>query len=354
MRGYLNIHTVGEDDSKELIYESENIIVDGAKDTIVNMLTYKNPAASTLTVSSTSSLMNNSNFTVGAMSLGPSRWDLDLSLAKGTAGFKASTSGTGNRFPVMPTPADTTLQPIDASNHLGHHLNYFEFSGNVDGIRHLSWEDASGHLTFYGSYAPATGPSALAEGGYLNSRSAVDKYGFIYRNPQSNFRMTSTTGAASDSGNNLTVSSCVSGFGISSTNGGSTQPATFKTAGQAYVTYVLCLHKGDVDWLREKYGGIDTMGLWVWDYHENLRRLGIPGNQGNPNALSEAWVPYGQGCTLGSDGKYDTSLYNFENLTTFPQFKLFAKRVMFPDGLQVPTHETSYKFMLIEWKITFA
>jgi len=352
MKGQISIYTVNEDDSKTLFYESENMIVDGAKESIVDILTYTTPDASTIPSVSATALRNNSNFTIGAFSLGPSRWDLNKSLAKGTAGFKGAVSGNANRFPEFPKPEDKTLQPIDASNHLGHHLNYIEFSGHVNGVRSLPAADASGYTVFYGSYAPGSGGSALPEGGYLNSRSVTDKYGFIYRNPEVNFKFTNVSGG--DLNTALVQASCVSGFGVSSDNAAGTgvNPSRYLTSGDAFATFVLCLHKGDVDWLREKYGGIDAIGLWTWDYDENLRTIGLPGGDGT--FASEAWVPYGQGRSGGSGGKYSTSLYNFENLTKFPQFKLFAKRILFPDGLQVPTHETSYKFMLIEWKITFA
>ena len=315
MEGYVEIYTRNENETK-LIFESNNIIVDGARERIVDILTFKPP---TSTITGNSVLASAVTFAVAAMSLGPSRFDLDKSIEAGEK-FKVSVSGDANQFPIIPKPSDTTLQPVDASNSFGHHLNYWEFNDKISALNQLDWATAASGITaFFGSYVSGlyTSPNLA------NSKSLIDKNGFIYLNPEK-------IGV-----HNPSIDDSASGVITSST--GDAQGAT---ANQT-VDYIFSLHKTDFDQLWEKYGGIDTLGLWVWDRDDALEVLGNP-----------PWYTKGQAATGGSGGKHATSLYNFEDTTNFPKFKLFAKRVVFPDGLQINQH-TSFEWLTIRWRIKF-
>ena len=314
MKGYVEIYTRNENETK-LIFEADNIIVDGARERIVDILTFKPPTSG---ITGRDVLASAVTFTIAAMTLGPSRFDLDKSIETG-AQFKVSVSGDANKFPVIPKPSDTTLQPVDASNSFGHHLNYWEFNDKVNGLNQLDWSTAaSGVTAFYGSYVSGVASSP----DLANSKSLIDKDGFIYLNPE---KIGVYNPSIDDSASGLITSSTGNAYGpVDQT-----------------IEYIFSLHRDDFEQLWEKYGGIDALGLWVWDRDNALAVRGNP-----------PWYTKGQAATGGSGGKHTTSLYNFEATTNFPKFKLFAKRVVFPDGLQI-NQDVSFEWLTIRWRIKF-
>lgn len=307
MKGNVSIYMY-KDYESTLVYESENLVVDGAKTAVVDMLTFDRPVSS---LSNLEDIVDPNNFTIAAMSLGPSRFDLD----NRTETLTESVSGTNNKFPILAKPHDKTLQPVDTSNTFGHHLNYYEFSSQVEGINQLT--DPSVYeplLHFYGGYPKSDTSNA-------NSRSFIDKNGFIHLNPD---MLKNQTPPIDESTNGVIVSSVGTVSGIENQE----------------VEYIFSLSQSDFEGLWDNFGGIDTLGLWVWDRKYNARYIGDP-----------PYIPKGGAATGGSGGKHPTSLYNFEDVKAFPKFKLFAKRIVFPDGLQI--NETSYDWLTIKWKIRF-
>ena len=153
MEGYLEIYAVKECGASSLVYESDNLITDGAREHMVNMLTYKTPPSG-LPAATKKGLTDVSAWTVAAMSIGPSRFDMDKRATASSLETSASPSGNSNSFPVIANPADTTLQPRDASNAFGHHLNAFEFSGAWAGLNQHTFADSSASLALLGSFMP--------------------------------------------------------------------------------------------------------------------------------------------------------------------------------------------------------
>ena len=324
MQGYLEIYAVKECGASSLVYESDNLITDGAREHMVDMLTYKVPPSG-FDEDTKTGLTDVSAWTMAAMSIGPSRADLDRRTT--SLNTSCSPSGNDNTFPVVANPADITLQPRDASNAFGHHLNAFEFSGTWGGLSQNTFVDASGNLAHLGSFIPGNLEmeyDGAALDGHANRHSCIDKNGFIYMHPDF---MGSAIGNLGDSTSGVVVSGL---------------PRPVAGAGLTELSYCWSIHATEVNWLRKYYGGIDVLGLWVYDVYENQKLLGpMP------------WVTPGAGTKGGSGGVRTTkSLYNFVSTVHSPKFKLFAKRTLFPDGLMVHP-EAAYEWLTIVWRIRF-
>lgn len=315
MRGKVEIFGRTES-GMELILSDSNLIVDGAREHIADIMTWNSNAAA-------AGAYDVSNFTMAAISFGPSKYDIE-NRAIDTNFSSLSVTGTSNKFPQLPAPVDKTLQPSTSSiNPLGQHINAIEFYASAIGIKNYSAATGSAIAVAYGSYAPGSamlipaGASALAGSsvtGVTNLVSVMDPDGFIYLNP------CSVVPAAS-------VDDSVSGLTVSADDVSATRE----------IKYSISISKLEWDFLYNFYGGIDVIGLWVYDFYDNFKRVGVP------------FVQLGQGHADGSGGRYSTSLYNLDGVK-YPKFKLFAKKTFFPDGLTV---NPTYDGLTIIWSIVF-
>lgn len=305
MKGYVEIFS-GRVSDDHLIYSDYNMIVDGAGEHIIDVLT---------TIPTPSSLAVNQVTAASAMGIKA----MTLGSASGSTSYNSyspsADSGPSSLMPVVPTPIDRTLQPVTASGpgRLGHFLNYYNFSGSYPS---LTEEDIREH----GCYLPSAGidfaastfgspvPNDMSglQTGDLNSAGAINSEGFILESPVARASQT----LADASGGFI-----VSGIGdVSATR---------------EIKYILTISYRDWKFLDYYYGGIGAIGLWTLDMEETRKRY---------------------------NDETDTSeidLYNVADISRNPAFKLFSKKVFLPGGLKLDEASANDDYITITWGIKF-
>lgn len=230
-------------------------------------------------------------------------------------------AGTSS-IPEFPTPLDTTLQSTIQGNkayELGHFGNFIEFSSMRPNLEQSLHEGAylpGSGLDFAEGTLGTSGASGVLVG-ILNQYEVITPSGYILEN---------TTTRSSQ-----TLADASAGYIVSSVDASSTRE----------VKYILRLPYNDWKQLDHYYGGIKTMGLWSMNYSKTaLKRLDDPG----PPFIS----------VVGGDGgAYGTSLYTLASMSQdkyHPEFKLFAKKALFPVGITI---DDTTEFVTIIWTIKF-
>lgn len=226
-------------------------------------------------------------------------------------------------LPEFPTPFDKSLQSIGASGtpqRMGHFLNFLEFSGSYDVssslddvLEHGCYLPGPGLVMASSTFgAPSVNDFSGTLIGTLNKHSVINSEGFILENDNSRPVQS--------------VLDAVHGFVVS----GASDASATRT-----LTYALTLSSGDWKFLDWYYGGLESIGLWTFDVEESHKKLGA--------------VPF---LDRSTGTPYSTSLYNLTDVSKNPKFRLFAKKVFFPGGLQIPElHNNDY--LTIYWEIQF-
>jgi hypothetical protein len=316
MKGYIEIYK--NDIRKEnLIFSDPNMIVDGAGEQIIDILTCL-PAPSSLDyLVQTSSI---ADFGIKAITLGS---------AKGSENYNSyNVSSDGGPKDVSalvgvpPQPTDTTIQPATASGpgRLGHFLNYYNFSGSYsdlseDQIQEHGCYLPSAGLYFDGSTFGHTHPGTVVNDmsgwqyGALNTSGAINSEGYI---------LESTVARTSQ-----TLSDASGGFIVSGGN------YIMDVSSLRQVKYVLTLSYRDWKFLDYYYGGIGAIGLWTLDRDATLDKYNHESETG------------------------DINLYNVADTSRNPVFKLFAKKVFLPGGLKIPETLSNDDYITIQWGIKF-
>ena len=150
MKGYVEIYR-GSIKGENLIYSDPNMIVDGAAEHVVDILTALPSPSSLSHIVQTSSI---ADFGIKAITLGAAQGPASYTIDGGVA--------TTPLLSIPPSPLDTTLQPpvYDYSNSgpgkLGHFLNYLNFSATYSNMSELE-------IRRHGCYVPSGGMYANAE-----------------------------------------------------------------------------------------------------------------------------------------------------------------------------------------------
>ena len=267
MRGQLEVYRVIEGE-RTLVAEGGNIVVDGASESIVDLLTTPPGLAF---IPALSSLLDTSNYTVQAISFGTEpvgassnahqefreltngdtaeSWIINL--ATSDASVVVYTGPTGdleylqeNALPNTPSPLDTSLNRIKGDG--VQHENILEFSG--------FYRDSSMSAVLErGAFGPSTGTIKLTAsdvGGSnlfnhpmisaYNVRGTMDAKGYV-----------KLVSGSTDPSGALIVSST----------------SDFSSTGE--VIYQTQFDPDDIGSL-ELYGGLYSMGLWTIDVNESL------------------------------------------------------------------------------------
>ena len=290
MRGVIEIFR-----GAEKISEESNLIVDSASEVIANALTVF-PGVSA--ISSASSILDSSNYTVQAISFGKDGSAYSMNghdvvdgqkaiaavapLLGGydqytTLGFVSALSTSSyyptNLPPKHPKPIDVALEvdfPDGSPNSqkiYGHNLNFIQYVSVPDAKKLRAFPDDTSVATIatsrsFGCYAQRegtywelslSGPSYTqitsgVHAGGLNAVSALDFRGFI---------RAYTSAEESSPGSGLIVSA----------------DNDFSSTGQ--VKYVVTLPSGDVG-MANLFGGILTAGLWALDISGSLATGVLP------------------------------------------------------------------------------
>lgn len=309
MRGYIEIYQ-GEQTEENLIFSEHNLIVDGAGQHVVDILTSL-PTPSSLLVSQSSSIID---FGIKAITLGSAQGSLSYNSYN-----TSSDTGPKSILAIAPNPTDTTLQPVNGNGpgRLGHFLNYYEFSGSystltMDEIQEHGCYIPSSGINFAGSSFGYTHPGPLVndmsglQTGDLNTSGVINSEGFILESPVARASQT-----------------------LADASGGFIVSGIADVSATREVKYILTISYKDWKFLDYYYGGIGAIGLWTLDRDATLDKY---------DSESE---------TAGID------LYNIADISRNPVFKLFAKKVFLPGGLKIDESSANDDYMTITWGIKF-
>lgn len=251
-------------------------------------------------------------------------------------------SGDSFLFPEFPTPEDDFVQSrggVDEADELGHlmnRLNFFSTSGGDVGVVLLNGPtnpSDSGEKSYFeavnqGGYLPSAG-MYFASGAFgvdtssyassvLNGFAVVNHDGFILKHP----KLTPL---------DATLTESRAGFVTSSVSIAGTQTPT--------VRYILRVYKDDWKFIDYYNGGVGAFGLWSFDREKSIKK-----------GLTLDFYDYTSDALTAAAGSAPVALYNhsYENQ---PEFKLNAKKAVFPPGLHIDYATTDY--LTIIWDIQY-
>ncbi len=268
MKGIVEIYK-----GDELISSSQNLVVDGASEVIVDI--FSKATTGIRDNAQLSSILDTSNYTIQALSFGKHSGGYEANLhtsgdwliTSGESQPKLTTAGRPYYYvyhsatavdifikppadPIAPNPIDRVLA-LNTNNDFGHNINAIQFSS----VLGLTAEEA----LFAGCYAPSEGidvalsaSNTVASGipatnhkSEYNLNSSMDRNGFI----------------------NITTGTDAYGKFVTSAN------TDASTTGE--VSYMTKMNGFDLNFL-ELYGGVYHIGLWALDLDETLQNSGIP------------------------------------------------------------------------------
>lgn len=380
MKGNVEVFAIHADGSEELLLSEHNLVVNGAGESIVDMLT---TPSSVLGI--TPRVMDTSNWRFGALSFGPAGGafsgngyffpedkiymkedDLCNGVSANVSSFidqistdrvirllwsspKVSTTSSyvpPYRLPSYPDPLDQKLEDAstaysivsgDGTQSFGHFENRIQFNP-VDASSYFQGAYApysagggtftSGMLvsSYEGDFQANVSANIIAyniETGKYNEKAAMDYRGYI--TTQYNAPVMGTT-------SNYLGRVYVSGSTVNGLTGATSQCA------QPTVTVTTKISQGDV-WSMNLYGGLHQIGLW---------------NMDTPTALLANEAPFLEGTpTAGGDPKFINS-----SGITKQEFKLFAKKTFTNDltflqdkSLPYMPGFTSYVGLKLQWTL---
>jgi hypothetical protein len=327
MEGYIEIYQ-GNLNNENIIFSEHNMVVDGAKDHIVDIFTtIQSP--SSLSVSAPQSTAA-SSFGVRAISLGcalgasgylynAAHYYYD-EINAGLGFFLVKRSPPRAYTPIAPTPLDKTLQPVlPGPGYLGHFLNYYNFSGNSE----LS-SFSSDEIKEYGCYLPSAGI-------YMDGSSFGYDHPGIIPNDLSGFQFgdLNKAGAINSEGYILESTVARASQTLADASGGFIVSGISDVSSTRQVKYILTLSYKDWKFIDYYYGGIGAIGLWTLDTQATLNKYG-----------SESETS-------------DIDLYNVADVSRNPIFKLFSKKVFIPGGLKINESSANDDYITITWGIKF-
>ena len=362
MRGKVEVFAIHADGSESLVAQGDNLVVNGAGESIVDMLT---TPSSVLGIAPR--VMDTSNWRFGALSFGPAKGsfsgnayffpqdqiymkeddlcngvsasvsslinqistDHKLRVLWVSSTIGAPTAQWGSytppyRLPSYPDPLDRKLEDAETSysivsgdgtrsygqfeNRIHFHptdaSSYFQgaypwYSGEDGGLA----EDSSAMLisSYEGDFQANTSANMIVFGtgrSIYNQKSAMDYRGFI---------TTQYNAPRMDNINSYTGRVYVSGSTENDLSGAVSQ------CSQPTVTVFTRVYKDDA-WSMNLYGGLHQIGLW---------------NMDTPTALLSAEAPLLEGNPVAGD---DPKFINTTTGITKQEYKLFAKKT-FTDNL---------------------
>lgn len=349
----------------EVILREANMLTDGAGELLADIMTVS-PSLATVDDSSTQAILDASNYTIQAISLGTAEQaftdrgfgrGLDLEKAtylSGPAGYGNTLTGNFNTvaaairddaintntyysnnslLPIPPDPLLTTLEngtnissvpgeffdqnlvPVSSlfpGN--GQHVNFMPSAirENVTQETALSGSLSSFFVgTLMGSY-----PAGASEQGIVGSR-------LIYRKPGSDPTPradTLTTGSYPNEASSMDISGYITSVPGTDTTQGLTVSSNAQYASNGIVEYSTKLSKDDVAFLH-LFGGIYHLGLWTIDMKESLLHGNTP--------------PFG-----------------FSVLDNPRKYKLFCRKGVAKDLTHID-NITAYQDLTIKWRIHF-
>ena len=306
MKGTVEIYSSYGTPKEELIFWEDNLVVDKAGETFVDLLT-TNPSISS--IPSASAILDTSNYTIQAISFAtdPSAYHRNMhdstdtnktTAVGGTSPFVRATligyvsaTDTSSYIPIgtlidPPSPLDYKLveniQALATIRDLGQNPNFIQFSGVPVANRIQGYPEGTSTSRLFGAYAPregilyslytghsngfgnltqvfpgTSGTTAASYGRYAhgyNECSAIDYRGYITA------YQASGDGSDIEIAENSKESNFTSGLLVSSL------PNYFMTGKVIHATTITSADLG----VANLYGGIYTMGLWNLDLSASL------------------------------------------------------------------------------------
>lgn len=383
MRGKVEVYAIAADGSHSLVAEGSNLVVNGAGESVVDMLT---TPSSVLGIAPR--VMDTSNFRMAAISFGPAAssfqengyffpkdaiWYKTDDLCHGVSSNVSSLinligtdkrmrvmwtsatylGGTGEasaytppyRLPSYPDPMDTKLEDAntaysivsgDGTQSYGHFENRIQFnptdassyfqgvypSRTTDSTQGALVSSYEGDFTTYTNLIASTVDSDAVEGDF-NIKYYMDYRGFCH------LRYDTTVGDP------VLV-------GRTSVSAAQSFAEPLGMVVDSRVTYSVNIGKWDV-WAMNNYGGLHQIGLWTMDCKKALENNQPPFLEGNPIASNPKFIDTGSGSTK-------------------QEFKLFAKKTFTEnlcankddiEGDEAEAGFTHSKDLYIQWTLDF-
>ena len=361
MKGNVEVYGILDDGSEELILSESNLIVDGAGETIAEMMSV--PSS---TLSYAPEVLDASNWNFAALTFAPAKKSFgqpfyaNTSCADGSVEFLGAnasyvtldyindpnswlnTSPTQrvvrvvqpdgaayhlppNTLPSYPDPLDTDLEPeaqyeyvsvsADGQTFYGHHENRIYFNGDtsswcIGAFAVTGTADNIGHVLIVSSlegdfsadkFLNCTASTTANNSNTYNGKSLIDKHGFVTLQHE--------------------VDSAYIGTNAPATFFKGTETTRSNQITQGFTEITTYVHGKDI-LMMNIYGGIHHIGLWTYD---------------NKRCLDNTSAPY----DLVPDGNGDTGL----------RYRLFAKKT-FTENLAIRSN-LSFQRLKLVWRIDF-
>ena len=253
MQGIVEIYGINEDDSKELLFKGENLIVDSGKETIVDMLTTK------ILPHEPSGYYDMRRFNPMFMAFGQVR-EIEVSGgAHSTSSLDSSATNYAtlsalglSSYPTTgPKPTDSKVN--ESGSDFDIFPNYLNFSGEYTS------DYTHDEMVSFGTYIPSAGTADGYPGNNytLTYQACINSEGYIYPN-SNNYEVR---------GSPTTEASTL--YGVASL-----QAAGGVAVEPNEVIYGLHMTGSDIGFLHHHYIGLQYLGLYTIDYFATRNKLG--------------------------------------------------------------------------------